>query len=127
MERLTYLELAVWKATCVSDMPSSYLSMSSLYDVMQWVKGHWKTIKDDERSSNSIEIVMQRILPFLDEATSPPSAASYLWVINRERRRLSLMRPYWWGRKRRMTILNRALGNQLVLDQLLISLEVPTS
>jgi hypothetical protein len=72
MERLSLLELAVWKAACVSrstrvDLDSK-MSMKSVEDAVLCVANNhhtWKEYRTETRRSNAIEIIIKHVLPFL--------------------------------------------------------------
>jgi hypothetical protein len=72
MERLSLLELAVWKAACISragqEEVDSKTSIKTLHDAILWVANNhhtWKKYRKEMRKSNAIEIVIQHVLPFL--------------------------------------------------------------
>jgi hypothetical protein len=72
MERLSLLELAVWKAACISRATrvelDSMASMKSVEDAVLFVANNhrtWKEHRTETRKTNAIEIVIKRVLPFL--------------------------------------------------------------
>jgi hypothetical protein len=72
MERLSLLELAVWKAACISHAGEvkldSKTSMKTLHDAILFTEKHqhtWKEYRTETRKSNAIEIVIKQVLPFL--------------------------------------------------------------
>jgi hypothetical protein len=71
MGRLSLLELAVWKAACISQVEfDSKTSMKTLHDVILCAAKHqdaWKEYRTETRKSNSIEIIIKQVLPFLDK------------------------------------------------------------
>ena len=63
-ECLTMLELALWKAaTIVKVQPES---LKGYHEFMHWINKGWKAKKKDTRKLNSICIVMECILPFIE-------------------------------------------------------------
>jgi hypothetical protein len=71
MERLSLLELAVWKAACLSQVEiDSKTSMKTFHDAILCVAKHqhnWKKYRTETRKSNAIEIIVKHVLPFLDK------------------------------------------------------------
>jgi hypothetical protein len=71
MGRLSLLELAVWKAACISQVEvDSKTSMKTFHDAVLCVAKHqhtWKKYRTETRKSNSIEIIIKQVLPFLDK------------------------------------------------------------
>lgn len=79
MERLSLLELAVWKEACIShagnvelDSKTSILdsktSMKTLHDALLFTAQHqhtWKKYRTETRKSNAIEMIIKHVLPFL--------------------------------------------------------------
>jgi hypothetical protein len=69
MERLSLLELAVWKAACTSCVEfDSKTNMKTLHDAILFVANNrhtWKKYRTEMRKSNAIEIVIQHVIPFL--------------------------------------------------------------
>jgi hypothetical protein len=72
MERLSLLELAVWKAACISHAGQvevdSKTSVKTFYDAILCAAKHqhtWKKYRTDTRKSNAIEIIIKHVIPFL--------------------------------------------------------------
>jgi hypothetical protein len=69
MERLSLLELAVWKAACISCAGRVEVAgMKTLDDAIMCVANNrhtWKQYRAETRKTNAIEIIIQRVLPFL--------------------------------------------------------------
>jgi hypothetical protein len=59
-ERLALLELAVWKAKCLKQMPNSDYSKA-----VDWIQSGWKTLKGESRSSNAIGTIITLIGPYV--------------------------------------------------------------
>ena len=62
MERLSLLELAVWKALCSNNFPSP---MRNLLEVWDWQKTGWKSVKSKFRQDRGINIILSGVVPFL--------------------------------------------------------------
>jgi len=76
LERISLLELAVWKATCIVEMPSC----TDYYAVTQWFKSGWKIQKEAQRKSGaSISIIMSMVVPFLDKPRISTSANNFVY------------------------------------------------
>jgi hypothetical protein len=60
-ERVALLELAVWKATCLAQMP-----VTGYHAAQEWIMGGWKKMKLEQRRSNDITVVVTAVLPFLE-------------------------------------------------------------
>jgi hypothetical protein len=73
MERLSLLELAVWKAACMSHTAEvkpddSQSIMTTLHDAILFTAKHqytWKNYRTETRKSNAHEIIIKQVLPFL--------------------------------------------------------------
>jgi hypothetical protein len=71
MERLSLLELAVWKATCrrhageVKVDPSNLKTVEDTIRFAEKQRTVWKDYKTELRHSNAIEIVMSQVIPFV--------------------------------------------------------------
>jgi hypothetical protein len=77
LEQVSLLELAVWKAACImqldeeDDEKSEFAAdepkpkRRTLLEVLEWMNTGWKSQKAKTRSSNSIEVIMVAVLPFL--------------------------------------------------------------
>jgi hypothetical protein len=72
MERLSLLELAVWKAASISHAGQveldSKMNMKTVHDAILCAAKHqhtWKKYRTETRKSNAIEIIMKHVLPFL--------------------------------------------------------------
>jgi hypothetical protein len=72
MERLSLLELAVWKAACISHATrievDSKMNIKSAHDAILCVAKHqhtWKKYRTETRKSIAIEIIIKHVLPFL--------------------------------------------------------------
>jgi hypothetical protein len=75
LEPFALLELAVWKAGCLKQMPSLNhdicpLSCPSInhdiYRAQQWIASSWKAHKAEQRYSNAMSIIVSLVRPFLD-------------------------------------------------------------
>jgi hypothetical protein len=71
-EWLAWLELAVWKAACISRATrvelDSKMSMKSVEDAVLCVANNhhtWKKYRTETGKSNAIEIIIKHVLPFL--------------------------------------------------------------
>jgi hypothetical protein len=69
MERLSLLELAVWKAACISRAgqvePGSKTNIKTLHDAILFVANNrhtWKKYREEMRKSNAIEVIIQHVL-----------------------------------------------------------------
>ena len=67
-ERIALLELAVWKAICLVKMPAE--ACTDYYAAKKWLDSGWKTLKSAQRQSNAVDIVLSRVVPFLDRHSS---------------------------------------------------------
>jgi hypothetical protein len=63
LEPLALLELAVWKAECLKQMPSIH---HGIFRAQQWIASGWKAHKTEQRSSNAMSIIIALVQPFLD-------------------------------------------------------------
>jgi hypothetical protein len=64
LEPFVMLDLAVWKAECLRQMPNVG---TDFYAAQQWVTGGgWKACKTEMRKSNAMSIVVALVRPFLD-------------------------------------------------------------
>jgi hypothetical protein len=88
MERLSLLELAVWKAACISRAgqvePGSKTNIKTLHDAILFVANNrhtWKKYREEMRKSNAIEVIIQHVLPFLGKPkiNSASSIDNILW------------------------------------------------
>jgi hypothetical protein len=61
-ERLNILELVVWKALCLVQIPST---VSNLHEWNAWCRGGWKSIKPQVRHASGLAVVMSGIFPFI--------------------------------------------------------------
>lgn len=61
LQNLVYLEMAVWKSSCLLAMPlgTDYLA------AQQWRKNEWKGVKREHRKSNAATIIIFHVMPFL--------------------------------------------------------------
>jgi hypothetical protein len=71
MERLSLLELAVWKAACIAQAGlveiDSKTSLKTVHDAILFTGTHqntWKKYRTETRKSNAIEIIIKHVLPF---------------------------------------------------------------
>ena len=62
MERLSLLELSVWKALCVIYFPRP---MRNMLEVKEWETMGWKAVKRDHRHDRGINIILSGVVPFL--------------------------------------------------------------
>lgn len=62
MERVALLELSVWKAVCLAQMPL----VADYYAAQHWCQSGWKNLKAVQRKSNAISIIVSTVLPFLE-------------------------------------------------------------
>jgi hypothetical protein len=63
LEPLALLELVVWKAECLKQMPSNH---HGIFRAQQWIASGWKAHKTEQRSSNAMSIIVALVQPFLD-------------------------------------------------------------
>ena len=103
-EGIALLELAVWKAICLVEMPPE--ACGDYYAAKAWLDSGWKILKPAQRQSNAVDIVLSRVVPFLacsstpndleqesTTTTTPASAASFVpGETARPRRRLAHQR-----------------------------------
>jgi hypothetical protein len=59
-ERLSLLELAVWKALCLVDMPA----MTVYVEAMEWHAYKWQSNKSKYRRSNASAVIVAAVLLF---------------------------------------------------------------
>jgi hypothetical protein len=59
-ERLSLLELAIWKAQCLLDMPFK----TEYVETLQWHSDKWKSNKLKHHGSNTGAIIVAAVLPF---------------------------------------------------------------
>jgi hypothetical protein len=59
-ESLVLLALAVWKAQCLKQMPTSDTA------AQDWIQSGWKSCKAQQPYSNAMEIIVTSVRPFLD-------------------------------------------------------------
>ena len=64
MERLSLLELAVWKALCTLEHP---FPMMNLKEIRAWETEGWKAAKSRFRRHRGINIILSQVVPFLVE------------------------------------------------------------
>jgi hypothetical protein len=62
LERLVLLQLAIWKAECLMQMPDTEIGYSKAVD---WMKSGWKALKVEMRGSNAIGTVLSLVHPFM--------------------------------------------------------------
>jgi hypothetical protein len=62
LEPLVLLELAVWRAECLKQMPSI---SDDFFQAEQWLSGGWKVLKKVQQNSNSMGIILSLVQPFL--------------------------------------------------------------
>jgi len=63
IERLSLLELAIWKFSCLDTPP-----LKNLLELVQWQNEGWKTNKVNRRDDvNAIFVIITHVLPFLGE------------------------------------------------------------
>jgi hypothetical protein len=60
-ESLSLLELAIWKALCLSDMPT----MTNYVETLQWHAHQWQSNKSKYQRSKASDIIVAAVLPFL--------------------------------------------------------------
>jgi hypothetical protein len=65
-ERLGALELGIWKAMCLVQIPRS--AVTDLYMWIAWCRLGWKIHKDGVRYGSSLAIVMSSVVPFVDQS-----------------------------------------------------------
>jgi hypothetical protein len=62
-EQCYLLELAVWKSMCIMHIPGN---LSDAFAWSDWHRAGWKIRKSEVRNSNSINVVVTAVIPFLD-------------------------------------------------------------
>ena len=67
MEQVSLLELAVWKAACLEDMPQA--AKKGYMQITAWFRSGWKTLKEQNRRCGAIGTVLSGVLPFLQSCT----------------------------------------------------------
>ncbi|KAL7573948.1 hypothetical protein ACA910_001959 [Epithemia clementina (nom. ined.)] len=65
-ERISLLQLAVWKYSCMADLPDHKL-LTSLAAWKLWEKDGWKVGKKKHFQSNEVVILMDAVVPFLQD------------------------------------------------------------
>jgi hypothetical protein len=60
-ESLSLLELAIWKAFCLSNMPT----MTNYVDAMEWHACKWQSNKPKYQRSKASAVIVRAVLPFL--------------------------------------------------------------
>jgi hypothetical protein len=60
LERVSLLELAVWKAVCIATKDNG-----CHHSWQEWLGEGWKAAKPETRSAREIGIVIESVLPFL--------------------------------------------------------------
>lgn len=79
MERLSLLELTVWKAACISRARDTTLpkDVKTVGDALLYTERNrdcWKDYRTAMRSSNAVEIVIKHVHPFIRKTSSPVPA-----------------------------------------------------
>jgi hypothetical protein len=64
IERISLLELAVWKAVCLA---IKYDGCYMYHSWQEWIREEWKSSKHKVRNANEITIIIMSVLPFLAE------------------------------------------------------------
>jgi hypothetical protein len=74
MERLSLLELAVWKAECLASAPEEHRKDPA--SILSWFRSGWKENKEEARlrSSSSMTVIANGVLPFLVESATGAAA-----------------------------------------------------
>lgn len=72
-ERLSLLELAVWKAHCLN----STSNIASYIDFLRWSKTGWKEVKQTQKNNPGIDIVVQNVAVFLDGEVCSSSTTGF--------------------------------------------------
>jgi hypothetical protein len=67
LEQFALLELAVWKAECIQQMPTASHPRLDVYTAIHWITSGWKTVKMEQRKSSAMSIIVSAVKPFLDE------------------------------------------------------------
>jgi hypothetical protein len=65
-ERLGALELVIWKAMCLVQVPPSAVTDLHLWNA--WCQRGWKIHKNDVRHASSLAVVMSSVVPFVDQS-----------------------------------------------------------
>jgi hypothetical protein len=64
---LSLLELALWKSACILNPP---ILITGVSNVLFWVAGDaWKELKPKMRRHELVTVVMENVIPFLDQPT----------------------------------------------------------
>jgi hypothetical protein len=61
MERISLLELAIWKAACIMEKTEEL----TYYAMLEWKLRGWKESKAKMRRSSAIDVIIRNTLPFL--------------------------------------------------------------
>lgn len=64
LDRITLLELAVWKFTCLDSFPTDGPAIN-MVQIIEWCKEGWKEHKAEQRRASAIGVVVRGVLPFL--------------------------------------------------------------
>jgi hypothetical protein len=72
MERISLVELAVWKAVCIGTCGTNQGHL----EWAQWTRHGWKRAKNETRQSNEIAVVIAALLPFVESPTTIDVLAS---------------------------------------------------
>ena len=67
LERISLLELAVWKFACLTADPKNHGEIKSIVDWSRWYTNGWKEHKKRLYRCNQIVILMKAIVPFLQD------------------------------------------------------------
>jgi hypothetical protein len=62
MERISLLELGVWKAACILDKDES----KKIHEMMEWVNHGWKQNKTRLRHSTATTVIVESVLGFME-------------------------------------------------------------
>jgi hypothetical protein len=76
-ERISLLELAAWKATCIlhPELRPAGIKRKGYLAWLDWARNGWKENKATLHNANEISIIVTSIMPFLgpEEAREPPT------------------------------------------------------
>ena len=64
MERISLLELAIWKAVCIA-IPVNVVAKNDYHSWQDWARNGWKGGKSAMYKANEIGIIISSVIPFL--------------------------------------------------------------
>jgi hypothetical protein len=100
MERVSLIEMAAWKHSCImalddddsntgneqQQQQSPRETMSSFLDVKAWERHGWKAIKMTMRRFEATNVIVQCVLPYLDQDPTSNGSSATTTSSNKKRR-----------------------------------------